>query len=99
MNPSLGEFCSYDNWKDVYKKYRCYADNNIIYGKFCNEETVEITTESGYHEASYNPASCAEDAGRGNSFGAGGGGGNASKTPNVDSKGGKGGYGAVVIEW
>ncbi len=93
------EFSAYTNKDDIYKKYRCYKDKNLYYRKECAEEDYVETKESGYHDQMVQPAICKEDGGNGTSFGAGGGGGNAGDSPGVFSRGGKGGYGAVVIEW
>ena len=99
---SLGEFANYTNKDEIYNNYRCLAAPDVTYLKRCVEEKeVEETISNGYHQATYQQAYCAPDqnGGNGTSFGAGGGGGYASLTPNVASRGGKGGAGAVVIEW
>ena len=99
---SLGEFANYTNKDEIYNNYRCLAAPDVTYLKRCVEEKeVEETISNGYHQATYQQAYCAPDqnGGNGTSFGAGGGGGYASLTPNVASRGGRGGAGAVVIEW
>ena len=99
---SLGEFSSYLNAGEIYNNYRCYSGPDIFYLKRCaQEEEAEETISNGYHSAYTEPAHCTaeQQGGNGTSFGAGGGGGYAALTPNVASKGGKGGAGAVIIEW
>lgn len=93
------EFAGYDNKDAVYSNYRCFSDSYIKYEKSCMEDVVETKETTGYHEGMIQPAICKENAAPGTSYGAGGGGGNASDTPGVFSKGGKGGYGAVIVEW
>ena len=100
---SKGEFSNYLNADEIYNNYRCFAGtNDIRYQKSCVEEKqTEKNIANGYHDATTQPAFCSADqqGGNGTSFGAGGGGGYASLTPNVASKGGKGAPGAVIIEW
>ena len=100
----LGEFSNYLNADEIYNNYRCFdgAGSAISYRKVClEEEEAEKNIANGYHEATVQPAYCSaeQQGGNGTSFGAGGGGGYASLTPNVASRGGKGGPGAVIIEW
>ena len=65
----------------------------------CLKEKKETYKEKILVEASpAKPATC-EDSSGGVSFGAGGGGGAASDTLGVFGKGGKGAYGAVIVEW
>lgn len=100
IDPEQGEFSVYDNASSIYRQY-CFKDSNITYKKVCTEENTITRTITGYHSATYTPAYCSNEqqGGNGTMFGAGGGGGYATDTPNVASKGGKGGYGAVIIEW
>ena len=93
------EFAGYDNKDTVYNTYRCFRDSNIKYEKICAEDVVETKETQGWHAGMIQPAICKENASPGTSYGAGGGGGNASDTPGVFSKGGNGGYGAVIVEW
>ena len=100
---SLGEFSNYTNAEEIYNDYRCFSGTaDVRYLKRCVEEKEDIKTISnGYHEATRQAGVCTaeQQGGNGTSFGAGGGGGYASLTPNVASKGGKGAPGAVIIEW
>ncbi len=98
-----GEFVNYLNSDEIYNNYRCFSGtNDVRYQKSCVEEQeTEQNIANGYHEATTQPAYCSaeQQGGNGTSFGAGGGGGYATLTPNVASKGGKGAPGAVIIEW
>ena len=93
------EFAGYDNKDTVYNTYRCFRDSNIKYEKICAEDVVETKETQGWHAGMIQPAICKENASPGTSYGAGGGGGNASDTPGVLSKELTGGYGAVIVEW
>lgn len=99
-DPEQAEFAVYDNASEIYNQY-CFRDSNITYKKVCTDEQQYSKTITGYHSATYTPAYCSaeQQGGNGKMYGAGGGGGFASETPNVASKGGKGAYGAVIIEW
>ena len=71
-----------------------YADNSIC----LKEKTEKYTTQELVMTSPAKPAEC-DDSYNGASFGAGGGGGAASDTLGVFGKGGKGAYGAVIVEW
>lgn len=93
------EFAGYDNKDAIYNTYRCFRNSHIKYEKSCAEDVVETKETTGWHSGMIQPAICEENGSPGTSYGAGGGGGNASDTPGVFSKGGRGGYGAVIVEW
>ena len=95
----MTEFAGYKNYEDIYKNTLCFNDDNIKYEKVCADYKITTTQVMSDGAPVVQPAICEEDGGPGTSFGAGGGGGSASDSPGVYSRGGKGGYGAVIIEW
>lgn len=73
--------------------------NNTTNNTMCiKEKTEKYTTQELVMTSPAKPAEC-DDSYNGASFGAGGGGGAASDTLGVFGKGGKGAYGAVIVEW
>lgn len=73
--------------------------NNTTNNTTClKEKTEKYTTQELVMTSPAKPAEC-DDSYNGVSFGAGGGGGAASDTLGVFGKGGKGAYGAVIVEW
>ena len=75
------------NYTSINEDYEClkYKTEKYTY-------TTQVMTSPA------KPAEC-DDSYDGVSFGAGGGGGAASDTLGVFGKGGKGAYGAVIVEW
>ena len=93
------KFSGYDNASTFYNNYVCYRDENITFEKDCGEENIKTKNVPSDGQGTWQKAICKENGGNGTSYGAGGGGGNAGNSPGVYSKGGKGGYGAVIVEW